>query len=146
MYGGFGDGAVDIEGDGPGDFVAAGHRDRLQADGVTRVSVGRLRVLTITGEVFEEGVGAVDLVAGGAETVADAAQVPAAGDGVLQQPGGLRLVRVGGGAGVAAQLPPEGIADASGAASQPPCPTNNDNGKMASFRGPSDDQNSASVT
>jgi hypothetical protein len=35
-------------------------------------------------EVFKEGVGVVDLVADGAEVLADAAEVPAAGGGVLQ--------------------------------------------------------------
>jgi hypothetical protein len=38
-------------------------------------------------EVFEHGVGAVDLVAGGGEVGADGAVVGAAGDGVLEEPG-----------------------------------------------------------
>lgn len=54
-------------------------------------------------KAFQEGVGAVDLIAGGAEVVADAAQVPAAGDRVLQQPGGLRPGGVGRRAGLATQ-------------------------------------------
>ena len=52
----------------------------------------------------EQGVGAVDLVAGGAEVLPDRAEVGAAGDAVLHQPGGLGLVGVGAGAGVDAQL------------------------------------------
>ena len=43
--------------------------------------------------VGEHEVGAVDLVAGGAEVPADPADVFAAGAAVFQQPGGLRLVR-----------------------------------------------------
>jgi hypothetical protein len=49
----------------------------------------------------EQGVGAVDLVAGGAEILPDRAEVGAAGDAVLHQPGSLRMVGVGDpGAGV----------------------------------------------
>ena len=63
----------------------------------------------------EQGVGAVDLVAGGAEVLADRAEVGAAGDAVLHEPGGLRLVGVGGGAGVDAQLGLQRVADGAGA-------------------------------
>ena len=64
----------------------------------------------------EQGVGAVDLVAGGAEVLPDRAEVGAAGDAVLHQPGGLRLVGVGGaGAGVDAQLGLQRVADGAGA-------------------------------
>ena len=55
-------------------------------------------------EAGEHGVGAVDLVAGGGEVLADRAEVGAAGDAVVHEPGGLGLVGVGGGAGVDAQL------------------------------------------
>jgi hypothetical protein len=49
----------------------------------------------------QQGVGAVDLVAGGAEILPDRAEVGAAGDAVLHQPGSLRMVGVGDpGAGV----------------------------------------------
>ena len=63
----------------------------------------------------EQGVGAVDLVAGGAEVLPDRAEVGAAGDAVFHQPGGLRLVGVGAGAGVDAQLGLQRVADGSGA-------------------------------
>jgi hypothetical protein len=55
-------------------------------------------------ELGEDDVGAVDLVAGGGEVLADRAEVGAAVGGIFQQPGGLRLVRVGAGAGVLAEL------------------------------------------
>ena len=38
--------------------------------------------------VFEQGVGAVELVAGGGEILADRADVGAAGDAVLEEPAG----------------------------------------------------------
>ena len=63
----------------------------------------------------EQGVGAVDLVAGGAEVLPDRAEVGAAGDAVLHEPGGLRLVGVGAGAGVDAQLGLQRVADGAGA-------------------------------
>ena len=63
----------------------------------------------------EQGVGAVDLVAGGAEVLPDRAEVGAAGDAVFHQPGGLRPVGVGGGAGVDAQLGLQRVADGPGA-------------------------------
>ena len=64
----------------------------------------------------EQGVGAVDLVAGGAEVLPDRAEVGAAGDAVLEEPGGLRMVGVGGaGAGVDPQLGLQRLADRAGA-------------------------------
>ena len=63
----------------------------------------------------EHGVGAVDLVAGGAEVLPDRAEVGAAGGAVLHQPGGLRLVRELGGAGMEAQLGFQRLADRAGA-------------------------------
>ena len=65
-------------------------------------------------EAFEHGVGAVDLVAGGGEVLADRADVGAAGDAVLQEPGGFGLVGVGAGAGVDAELGLERVADGAG--------------------------------
>ena len=62
----------------------------------------------------EQGVGAVDLVAGGAEVLPDRAEVGAAGDAVFHQPGGLGPVSVGGGAGVNAQLGLQRVADGPG--------------------------------
>ena len=46
-------------------------------------------------EVGEHEVGAVHLVAGGAEVVRDRAEVGAAGGAVLHEPGGLGLVEIG---------------------------------------------------
>src|SRR6516225_4002136 len=63
---------------------------------------------------FEQGVGAVDLVAGGGEVLADRADIGAASDAVLQESGGFGLVGVGAGAGVYAELGFEGVADGAG--------------------------------
>ena len=65
-------------------------------------------------EAFEHGVGAVELVAGGGEVLADRADVGAAGDAVLQEAADFGLVGVGAGAGVDAQLGFEGVADGTG--------------------------------
>ena len=65
-------------------------------------------------EAFEHGVGAVDLVAGGGEVLADRADVGAAGDAVLQEAADFGLVGVGAGAGVDAQLGFERVADGAG--------------------------------
>ena len=65
-------------------------------------------------EAFEQGVGAVDLVAGGGEVLADRADVGAAGDAVLQEPPDFGLVGVDAGAGVDAELGFERMADGSG--------------------------------
>ncbi len=56
----------------------------------------------------------VELVAGGGEVLADQAEVGPPVDAVFQEPGGLRLVRVGAGVGVFAQLGPEVRMDGSG--------------------------------
>ena len=64
--------------------------------------------------VGEHEVGAVHLVAGGTEIVRDRAEVGAAGDAVLHEPGGLGLVGVGTGAGVDAELGLELALDGSG--------------------------------
>jgi hypothetical protein len=63
----------------------------------------------------EQGVSAVDLVAGGAEVLPDRAEVGAAGDAVFHQPGSLGLVGVGAGAGVEAQLGLQCVAYGPGA-------------------------------
>jgi hypothetical protein len=63
----------------------------------------------------QQGAGAVDLVTGGAEVLPDRADVGAAGDAVLHQPGGPGLVGVGAGAGVDAQLGLQRVADGPGA-------------------------------
>jgi hypothetical protein len=55
-------------------------------------------------EVGEHQVGPVDLVAGGAEVLADRAQGGAPAGAVFDEPDGLRPVGVGAGAGVDAQL------------------------------------------
>ena len=64
-------------------------------------------------ELGEDHVGAVDLVAGGGE-VPDRAEVGAPVNAVSQERGGLRLVWVGAGAGVLAQLGLEVLLDRSG--------------------------------
>ena len=65
-------------------------------------------------EAGEHDVGAVDLVAGGAEVLPNGPEVGAAAGAVLQEPAGLGVVGVGAGAGVDAQMRPEGPADGSG--------------------------------
>ena len=55
-------------------------------------------------ELGEDHVGAVDLVADGGEVLADRAEFGAPVGAVFQQPGGVRLVGKGAGAGVFAQL------------------------------------------
>jgi hypothetical protein len=64
-------------------------------------------------EPGQDDVGPVDLVAGGGEVLPDRAQVGTPVDGVLQQPGGLRLIGVIAGAGVLAQPGPERRVDGS---------------------------------
>ena len=66
-------------------------------------------------EVGEHEVGAVDLVAGGAEVLPDRAQAGAAAGAVAVEAGGLEMVRVGAGAGVDAQLGLQLGADDAGA-------------------------------
>ena len=65
-------------------------------------------------EIGEHQVGAVDLVAGGAEVLADRAEGGAPAGAVFHQPNGLRPVRVGAGAGVDAQLGLQRRGDLSG--------------------------------
>jgi hypothetical protein len=65
-------------------------------------------------ELGEDDVGAVDLVAGRGEVLADRAKVRAAVDGVFQQPGGVRLMGVNARAGVPAELALEVGVDGSG--------------------------------
>ena len=60
-------------------------------------------------------VGPVDLVAGGGEVLADRAEGGAPAGAVVHEPGGLRAVRVGAGAGVDAQLGLERRGDLPGA-------------------------------
>jgi hypothetical protein len=62
----------------------------------------------------EHGIGAVNLVTGGAEVVADGAEIGAAGDAVLHEPGGLGPVGVVAGAGVDAELGLQHRTDGSG--------------------------------
>jgi len=65
-------------------------------------------------ELGEHYVGAVDLVAGGSEVLADGAEVGTTVIAVFQESGGLRLIGVGAGAGVLAQLGPEVGVDGAG--------------------------------
>ncbi len=65
-------------------------------------------------ELGEFHVGAVDLVADGGEVLADRAELGAAVVAVSQEPGGVRLVGKGAGAGVFAQLGLEVRVDRAG--------------------------------
>jgi hypothetical protein len=99
--GGAGGGGVEDEGDGLGFGVVAGQGN---GSGTVDLWPGPFGVgSAVSGSVvdaFEQGVGAVELVAGGGEVLADGAEVGAAGDAVLQEAGGFGLVGVGAGAGV----------------------------------------------
>jgi hypothetical protein len=112
---GAGRGRIEDEGDGLGFGVAAGQGN---GPGAVDLWPGPLRVRSpvpgLVVEAFEQGVGAVDLVAGGGEVLANGADLGAAGDAVLQEAGGFGLVGVGAGAGVNAQLGFEGVADGAG--------------------------------
>ena len=103
--GGVGGGGVQDEADGLAFGVAAGQRDDPGAVGLWPGLLGLGEVLPgPVAEIGEHQVGAVDLVAGGAEVLADRAEGGAAAGAVFHQPDGLRPVRVGAGAGVDAQL------------------------------------------
>ena len=110
-----GSGSVQNQGDRLGFGVAAG-----QGDGPGFVDFrpglfgARLAVPGAVVEAFEEGVGVVELVAGGGEVLADRADVGAAGDAVLQEAADFGLVGVDARAGVDAELGFEGVADGSG--------------------------------
>jgi hypothetical protein len=65
-------------------------------------------------EVFEQGVGAVDLVTGGGEVLTDRADIGAASGAVLHEASGFGLVGIGAGAGVDAQLGLELMTDRAG--------------------------------
>ena len=106
---------VEDEGDGLGFGVAAGQGDRAGLVDLRSCALGDgLAVSSAVVEAFEQGVGAVELVAGGGEVLADRADLGAAGDAVLQEPTDFGLVGVGAGAGVDAQLGFEGVADGAG--------------------------------
>ena len=91
--GGAGGRDVEDEGDGLCFGVSAGQGER---SGVVDFRPGPFGVgSAVAGavvEVFEQSVGAVDLVAGGGEVLADRADLGAAGGAVLQEPGGFGLV------------------------------------------------------
>ena len=98
-------GGVQDQADGLGLGVAAGQG---QDPGAVGVGPGLLRVdAAVPDPVVELGefhVGAVDLVAGCGEVLADRAEFGAPVVAVLQQPGGVRLVGKSAGAGMLAQL------------------------------------------
>jgi hypothetical protein len=112
---GVGRSGVEDEGDGLGFGVAAGQGN---GPGFVDFRPGPLGARSaVSGAVvdtFEQGVGAVELVAGGGEVLADRADVGAAGDAVLQEAADFGLVGVSAGAGVDAELCFEGMADGAG--------------------------------
>ena len=110
-----GRGGVEDEGDGLAFGVAAGQGNRHGLVDFRPIPLGVCSAVPgAVVEAFEQGVGAVELVAGGGEVLADRADVGAAGDAVLQEPTDFGLVGVDAGAGVDAQLGFEGVADGSG--------------------------------
>ena len=100
-----GGGGVEDQGDGLGLGVLAGEGQYPGAvglgPGLAGVDVALPDPVKETGE---HDVGPVNLVAGSSEVLSDWSEFGAAVEAVLQQPGGLRLVRVGGGTGVCAQV------------------------------------------
>jgi hypothetical protein len=114
--GGVRGGGVQDEGDGLAAGVVAGQGGD-PGSACARFGLPGAAAGAIPGPVAgigEHEVGAVHLVAGGAEAGADRAGVGVAGDGVAQQPGGLGVVGVAGGAGVAAELGLEVALDGAG--------------------------------
>jgi hypothetical protein len=111
---GVGRGGVEDEGDGLGFGVVAGQSYRCGAVDFRRpLEVGAAAAGAVV-EAFEQGVGAVELIAGGGEVLADRADVGAAGDAVLQEAADFGLVGMDARAGVDAQLGFEGVADGAG--------------------------------
>ena len=108
-------GGIEDEGDGVGFGVAAGQGNWCGAVDFGPCPLGLSSAVPgAVVEAFEQGVGAVELVAGGGEVLADRTDVGAAGDAVLQEPADFGLVGVGAGAGVDAELSLERVADGSG--------------------------------
>ena len=114
--GGAGGAGVQDEADGAGAGVVAGQGDNLGTVDLGPGRRGSCHALPhpLT-EFGEHEVGAVDLVAGGAEVLPERAQARAAAGAVAVEPGGLEMVRVGAGPGVDAQLGPQLGADRAGA-------------------------------
>jgi hypothetical protein len=111
-HGDAGGGDVQDEGHGPGLGVVAGQGGDPGAVGLgPGLPWVGMAVPGPGGQAGQHDVGAVDLVAGGAEVLPDRAEIRAAGGAVLHEPGGLRLVAEGAGAGVDAQLGLQRVAD-----------------------------------
>jgi hypothetical protein len=90
-------GGVEDEGNGLGFGITAGQGEDAGAVGVGPSLAGVGAALPdLVAVVGEDDVGSVDLVAGGGEVLADRAEFGAPVVAVFQQPGGLRLIRVGG--------------------------------------------------
>ena len=114
--GGAGGGGVQDEADGAAVGVVAGQGDDRGSVGLgPGLPGGGCAFPCPLVEVGEHEVGAVDLVAGGAEVLPDRAQAGAAAGAVAVEPGGLEMVRVAAGAGVDAQLGLQLGADGAGA-------------------------------
>ncbi len=114
--GGAGGGGVQDEADGLAFRVVAGQGDNRGAVGLGPGRRGGCDAFPYPlAEVGEHEVGAVDLVAGGAEVLPDRAQARAAADGVAVEPGRLEMIGVGARAGVEAQLGLQLGADGAGA-------------------------------
>ena len=113
---GAGGGGIQDEADGLALGIPAGQGDDPGSVGFWPGLFGLGEALP--GPLVEFGqhqVGPVELVAGGAEVLADRAEGGAPAGAVLHEPEGLRPVRVGAGAGVDAQLGLERRGDLAGA-------------------------------
>ena len=114
-HGGVSRGGIEDEGDGLAFGVVAGQGHRPGFIDLRSCPLGvRAAVPGPNVGAGEQGIGAVELVAGGGEVLADRADVGAAGDAVLQEPADFGLVGVSAGAGVDAQLGFERVADGAG--------------------------------
>ena len=114
--GGAGGGGVQDEADGLAFGVVAGQGDDRGSVGLgPGLPGGGCAFACPLVEVGEHEVGAVDLVAGGAEVLSDRPKARAAAGAVAVEPGGLEMVGVGARAGVDAQLGLQLGADGAGA-------------------------------
>jgi predicted transposase YbfD/YdcC len=112
---GIGGGGIQDEADRLALEVAVGQGDYLGPVGLRPGLFGEGEALPgPLVEFCQHQVGPVELVAGGAEVLADRPEMDAAADAVVHEPGGLGVVRIVAGARVDAQLSLERLADRSG--------------------------------
>jgi len=98
-HGDVGGGVIKDQADRLGLGIPAGQGNDAGSIGFRPGPLGDGEALSgVLAEACRHDVGPVDLVADGAEVLADRAEVGTAADAVFHEPGGLRLVRIGPGA------------------------------------------------